>query len=109
MIHVLRPGLLTTVQDQGRTGHQRFGVSAGGAADPFAARVANALVGNAASAALLEMALAGPRLRFDADALIGFARRARQNTAGASATSASHRSRARPSPCASAETANFVR
>ena len=72
MIHVLRPGLLTTVQDQGRTGHQRFGVSAGGAADPFAARVANALVGNAASAALLEMALAGPRLRFDADALVAW-------------------------------------
>jgi antagonist of KipI len=72
MIHVLRPGLLTTVQDQGRPGCQRFGVAAGGAADPFAARMANALVGNEAKAALLEMALAGPQLRFDEDALVAW-------------------------------------
>jgi antagonist of KipI len=72
MIHVLRPGLLTTVQDQGRAGYQRFGVIAGGAADPFAARVANALVGNQAGAALLEMAFAGPQLRFDEDALVAW-------------------------------------
>jgi antagonist of KipI len=72
MIRVLRAGQQTTVQDQGRVGYQRFGVVAGGAADPFAARVANSLVGNAAAAAVLEMALAGPQLRFDVETLVAW-------------------------------------
>jgi antagonist of KipI len=72
MIRVLKPGLLTAVQDAGRHGYQRFGVSVGGAADPFALRVANALVGNNAKAAGLEMALAGPRLQFDGDTLVAW-------------------------------------
>lgn len=69
-VTVLRPGLLTTVQDLGRPGWQRFGVPVGGAMDPVALRVANALVGNSEDAAALEITLQGPRLRFDADALI---------------------------------------
>ena len=35
-IHVLRPGLFTTMQDLGRNGYQRFGVSVSGAMDPWA-------------------------------------------------------------------------
>ncbi|GAB6932116.1 5-oxoprolinase subunit C family protein [Calditerricola satsumensis] len=69
-VTVLRPGLLTTVQDLGRTGWQRFGVPVGGAMDPFALRVANALVGNDDGAAAMEITLQGPQLRFDEDALI---------------------------------------
>jgi len=72
MIHVLRPGMLTTIQDRGRTGFQKFGVVAGGAADPFAARVANLLVGNDKDAAVIEMALAGPRLHFDRETLVAW-------------------------------------
>lgn len=72
MIHVLRPGMLTTVQDHGRGGFQKFGVVAGGAADPFAARVANLLTGNEGDAAVIEMALAGPRLHFDREALVAW-------------------------------------
>lgn len=72
MIRVLRAGMLTTVQDLGRPGFQRLGVVAGGAADPFAARVANALVGNDANAALLEMVFTGPQLCFDSDSLIAW-------------------------------------
>jgi antagonist of KipI len=67
---VLRPGALTTVQDLGRPGHRRHGVSPGGAMDPFALRVANLLVGNDAEAAALEFALTGPRLKFSGDALV---------------------------------------
>ncbi|HSY53358.1 MAG TPA: biotin-dependent carboxyltransferase family protein [Opitutaceae bacterium] len=67
---VLRPGLLTTVQDLGRPGHRRHGVSPGGAMDAFALRVANLLVGNPGDAAALEFALTGPRLKFSGDALI---------------------------------------
>jgi antagonist of KipI len=63
-LEVVAPGLQTTVQDLGRTGYARFGVPAAGAMDPFAARAANRLVGNSDDAAVLELTLAGPTLRF---------------------------------------------
>jgi antagonist of KipI len=69
-VHVIRPGLLTTVQDRGRRGYQQYGVSVGGAMDPIAARIANILVGNPENAAVLETTLHGPSLRFDCDALV---------------------------------------
>lgn len=69
MLEVLRPGLQTTVQDAGRRA-LALGVPGGGAADPVALRLANALVGNPAGAAGLEVTLTGPTLRFHADALI---------------------------------------
>lgn len=72
MIEVLKAGLLTTVQDLGRPGYQRHGVVVGGAVDGFAARVANLLVGNEPNAALIEVALIGPELRFTADALVAW-------------------------------------
>jgi antagonist of KipI len=65
-ITVLSPGLLTSVQDLGRPGYRASGVTVGGAADPAAAAVANLLVGNPVDAALLEITLAGPTLRFEA-------------------------------------------
>jgi antagonist of KipI len=61
---VTRAGLLTTVQDLGRTGFRQLGVSLGGALDAHALRVANLLVGNEESAAGLEVTLGGLRLRF---------------------------------------------
>ena len=64
-IHVLQPGLLTTVQDLGRTGQQQFGIPVAGAMDPRSAALANILVGNPQSAAVLECTLMGPRLQFD--------------------------------------------
>ena len=45
-IHVLRPGLFTTIPDLGRRGYQRFGVSVSGAMDPWALTVGNRLVSN---------------------------------------------------------------
>src|SRR4030095_7735785 len=41
MIEVLAPGLLTTVQDLGRYGYGRLGVSPGGGADTLARSLAN--------------------------------------------------------------------
>jgi len=64
-VTVLRAGSLTTVQDLGRTGRRREGVAVGGALDLFVARIANLLVGNPESAALLEITLGGLHLRFD--------------------------------------------
>lgn len=72
-IRVLRSGLLSTVQDCGRPGLQHLAVVPGGAMDTVAHRVANALVGNfeaQADAATIEIALAGPELEFENDALI---------------------------------------
>lgn len=62
---VIQPGLLTTVQDAGRWGHQALGVPVGGALDARARRTANAAVGNGDAAAVLEVTLAGLELRFD--------------------------------------------
>ena len=62
-IRVLSPGLHTTVQDLGRFGWAHFGISASGAADPFALRAGNLLVGNAENAAALEMTLLRRQLR----------------------------------------------
>jgi biotin-dependent carboxylase-like uncharacterized protein len=61
-IDVLAGGLQTTVQDLGRFGHRHLGVGVAGALDGYSAHVANLLVGNDATAALLEIALQGPRL-----------------------------------------------
>lgn len=66
-LDILRPGLLTTVQDGGRWGHQALGVPVAGAMDTASLRHANLLVGNAADAAALEVTLLGPRLRARAD------------------------------------------
>ena len=70
MIKVIRAGLLTTVQDLGRYGAQRFGVPVSGAMDAHALRVANHLVGNEDHVAALEVTLIGPVLQFDSDTLI---------------------------------------
>lgn len=55
MMHVASAGVRATVQDRGRLGHLRFGVPPSGPADPYAAAAANALVGNDADAALVEV------------------------------------------------------
>src|SRR5206468_1134463 len=58
-VTIRRAGMLTTVQDLGRTGFRASGVPLSGAMDRFAHRVANLLVGNAESAAALEFTLLG--------------------------------------------------
>ena len=69
-VTVLQSGLLTTVQDLGRWGHQSSGVPVAGPLDPFSHRLANALVGNPRDAALLEITLAGPELLLEDDAAL---------------------------------------
>jgi biotin-dependent carboxylase-like uncharacterized protein len=56
---VIDPGLSTTVQDAGRTGYREWGVPPGGVFDRGAAGLANALVGNDAARAVLELTLVG--------------------------------------------------
>jgi antagonist of KipI len=69
-IRVVSPGLQTTVQDLGRFGWAHFGISASGAADSFALRAGNLLVGNAENAASVEMTLMGAAFEFSTDTVI---------------------------------------
>lgn len=69
-ITVLAPGWQTSVQDGGRRGLAALGVGASGAMDDVSRRLANILVGNVENAAALEITLRGPRLRFDANAVV---------------------------------------
>lgn len=69
-MRILEGGLLTTVQDLGRYGYQKIGVTPSGAMDPFSLRVANILVGNPEGAAAQEITLQGPGVEFTSDTLI---------------------------------------
>lgn len=60
---VIDPGALTTVQDTGRPGYAHLGVPRGGALDAPAAALANRILGNPESDAVLEATLAGCALR----------------------------------------------
>lgn len=61
---VLTPGVLTTVQDAGRHHARRFGVPQAGALDMRSFHAANALAGSDPDAAVLELTLRGPVVRF---------------------------------------------
>lgn len=69
-VHIIHPGLFTTVQDLGRLGSQAQGVPVGGPLDRLSARQANWLVGNSVHTPLLEMTISGPTLRFTEDTWI---------------------------------------
>ncbi len=66
-IHVIKPGLATTVQDLGRPGYYHLGIPLSGALDQYAHRLANLLVGNEEGAATLECTLNAPELEFQED------------------------------------------
>lgn len=69
-LEVIKPGLLTSVQDLGRHGYQAVGVPVAGPMDAFSHRLANQLVGNQPDAATLEVTLIGPDLLIHADTTI---------------------------------------
>lgn len=64
MIEIIRPGLLTTVQDGGRMGYQAYGVPVCGAMDWQSLARANLLAGNPWEEAALEITGLGPAVRF---------------------------------------------
>ncbi|NVO15162.1 MAG: biotin-dependent carboxyltransferase [Rhodoplanes sp.] len=69
MLRVVAPGPMTTLQDGGRIGHQRFGIPVSNAMDPVALAAANLLVGNPRGTAALEIAYLGPTLRVEAESV----------------------------------------
>lgn len=64
---IMEAGLLTTIQDLGRSGLRHLGVPRSGAADQLSFACANASLGNPIGAAALEASLTGPALRFLCD------------------------------------------
>jgi biotin-dependent carboxylase-like uncharacterized protein len=70
VLTVLAPGPLSTVQDRGRIGWASIGVPRSGTADRAAAALANRLVGNQPSAAVLEVTAGGLRLRAERTVLV---------------------------------------
>lgn len=72
-LRIEQPGLLTTVQDQGRHGYYDVGIPQGGAMDQESAQAANKLVGNTAAEAVLECTYMGPQFTVDAPATIAVA------------------------------------
>jgi antagonist of KipI len=67
---IIKPGLLDTIQDLGRNGFGNWGISPGGAMDPYAAQVANLLVGNDRNEAVIEIHFPGPQILFEQNTLI---------------------------------------
>ena len=70
MITILQPGMLTSVQDLGRTGHRQQGIHPGGALNLLALSTANLLVGNPITAAGLEITMGACEMRFQKDTRI---------------------------------------
>lgn len=69
-INITSAGLATSIQDLGRPGYYHLGIPISGAMDRYAFRVANMLVGNKESEAVLETVFLGPELEFTEDALV---------------------------------------
>ena len=69
-IRIISPGVLSLIQDGGRRGFQRFGVSVSGAMDPYSLLLGNRLVGNQPEFAAVEVTFGGAEFAFDEDAFI---------------------------------------
>ena len=68
-LKVVRAGLFDTLQDLGRIGHMALGMPTAGAMDRIGLTLANALAGNPANTAGIEIGVMGPDLLVEADSL----------------------------------------
>ena len=69
-LSIIQPGMLTTVQDLGRWGHQAIGMPVAGAMDPMALRRGNIIVNNEQGKAALEITVMGPKLSVEGNGII---------------------------------------
>jgi len=72
-IRIIKPGLLSTIQDMGRSAYLSQAVPVSGAMDSLSARIANCAIGNADDAAVIEFTYAGAELVTETDLLIAYA------------------------------------
>lgn len=69
-VSIVKPGLATSIQDQGRQGYYHLGIPPSGAMDQYSYMAANLLVGNPVDSAVLECTLMAPELRFNSDTIV---------------------------------------
>jgi len=69
-IKIIKAGLQTTIQDNGRWGFQQYGMPVSGAMDIYSLHLANKLLGNDFNEACLEATINGPRIEFESDTYI---------------------------------------
>ncbi len=72
-IKIVKSGIMDTLQDRGRHGFAKWGVNVSGSMDPFASQVANALVGNALDAPVVELHFPCGEFYFEEPAVIAIA------------------------------------
>ncbi len=70
MIRVLKSGLWSSIQDNGRFGYRSIGVPVSGVMDAHSAALANKLIGNPVNTAIIEFTAMGPELFFEKSAVI---------------------------------------
>ncbi|WP_140939570.1 5-oxoprolinase subunit C family protein [Sphingobacterium lumbrici] len=69
-VRVIKTGLLTTIQDLGRSGFRKYGIAVSGAIDTLALRLGNSILGNNEDEAGIECTSLGPTLYFDEGQLV---------------------------------------
>lgn len=72
-LRIINPGARSTVQDSGRRGYRRHGLSAGGALDIHSFSWANKLLDNPANSACVEILLGGFEAEAEADIVVAVA------------------------------------
>lgn len=72
-ITILKPGIMSSVQDLGRWGYQQYGVPIGGAMDKFSAALTNIICGNDENEGVIELTLHGSSVLFNEDSFCAFA------------------------------------
>lgn len=69
-IKIITGGFMTTIQDMGRYGYQKTGMSVSGVMDTRSAALANILVGNDENEGVMEVTMMGPSIEFTEDNII---------------------------------------
>lgn len=72
-LKIIKPGIMTSIQDLGRWGYRSEGVPASGAMDTLAARIANIALGNASHDAVIEFTYGNATFQAKSDILLAYA------------------------------------
>lgn len=73
MLKIINPGFYSTIQDSGRFGYRNKGVPISGTMDAYSASIANSLLENEESAAVMEITMIGPKVEFEKSTFIALA------------------------------------
>jgi antagonist of KipI len=69
-LKITRQGILDTVQDCGRYGHQYLGINCNGAMDKFSMQLSNALLGNELQSPVIEIHFPSSQIQFEKETII---------------------------------------